>query len=340
MFASTTQTPPANPVSPAMSQSEVERILAPAEQSEAAETAAEGGAPSGQDSITRHDFPQVSTFPEGQMRKLRLRCDAFVNSLAARLSNHLRLECSVQLTKLDSVRFQPFANALASPTFLTLFKTEPLEGVCLLDLPARLALVIVDRELGGPAVCQDELRDLTQMEARLAAKVVNLILAEWCAAWADILPMRSALLRHENSGRFLNLASPQTRCLSLVLEVRIAQTVETIHLAFPQSTVETLLAKLNADLPPGQKPSAAPDCAAPRWNPALNEVRIQVSAHWRGLAVSARQLATLKPGDLLPLRPAATSQVEISLGSTPKFTGQLGTSGPRWAVRIVERLKT
>jgi flagellar motor switch protein FliM len=58
------------------------------------------------------------------------------------------------------------------------------------------------------------------------------------------------------------------------------------------------------------------------------------------LEISARQLAALKPGDLLPLRPAVISQVEISLESIPKFAGQLGSAGPHLAVKIVDALKT
>jgi flagellar motor switch protein FliM len=339
MFASTTQAPPANPASPALPQSEVERILTSVAQGDAAGSGGDGGSAAGQEPAARHDFPQVSSFNEGQTRKLRLRCEWLVNSLAARFSNHLRMECSVQMTKLDTVRFQPFVEALANPTFLTLLKMEPLEGVGLLNVPARLALAIVDREMGGQAVCQDEARDLTQIEARLAAKVVNLIAAEWCAAFADLLPMRPVLLRHESSARFLNLCSPQSLFLGLGLEVRIAQSVETIHLAFPQTALEPLLAKLDAGLPTGPRPSAPQTGPAPGWNPALNNVPVQVSARWRGLTISARQLGTLKAGDVLPLRPATPSLVEISIGSKPKFTGQLGAVGRELAVKIVGRLK-
>jgi len=340
MFASPAQSPPANPVATTMSKSEVEQLLASVSESDALAGGPGGDPGAGQDAVSRHDFPQVSSFTAGEMRNLRLRCESFVSSLAARLSIRLRLECSLQMTRLDTLRYQPFVDALSNPTYLTLFKIEPLEGVCLLDMPAKLGLTLVDRELGGPAVCQDEVRDLTEMEAKLAAKVVNLMVGEWCSVWADALPIRPVLLRHETTGRFLNLASPETLFLTLGLEVRMAQTVETIHIAFPLAILQSLLAKLNSDLQPGQKPPAPQTAAGPRWNPALDDVRVQVSARWRGLAISARQLAALKPGDLLPLCPAATSQVEISLEALPKFTGQLGTAGKQLAVKIVETLKT
>ena len=321
-----------------MSQSEVEQLLASVNQTQELAAGLGEEAGSGQSLISRPAFPQLTSFSAGEMRNLRMRCESYVNSLAARLSVHLRLECALQLTQLETVRFQPLVEAFSQPAYLTLFRVEPLENVCLLDMPARLALAIVDRELGGPAVCQEESRDLTKIEAKLAAKVVHVMLAEWCNTWADTLPMRPLLLRHETSGRFLNLCPPDTMFLRLGLEARLVQTVETVHLAFPQSILEPLIAKLESSLQEAPLPPAAQPGARLRWNPALNDVPIQVSAGWRGLEISARQLAALKPGDLLPLRPATTSRVEIAIESIPKFAGQLGTFGPQMAVKIVETL--
>jgi flagellar motor switch protein FliM len=323
-----------------MSQSEVEQLLASVGGSDAMETRPGEGAPSGQSLVTRHEFPQLASFSVSEMRNLRLRCQSFVNSVAARLSVHLRLECALQMTRLEAVRFQPLVAGLPQPVYLTLFRTEPMEHICLLDIPVHLALAIVDRELGGPAVCQEEVRDLTQIEGKLAARLVHLILAEWCNAWADLFPMRPLLLRHETSGRFLSFCPSETMFLTLGMEARIAQTVETIQIAFPQSVMEPLVAKLNADLQGDQKPRTARSGANPRWNPALNDAPVQISARWRNVEISARELAALQPGALLRLRPDATRRVEVSLDNQPKFTGQLGTAGRQLAVKIAGPLQT
>jgi flagellar motor switch protein FliM len=320
-----------------MSQTEVEQLLASVGVSDGVAVAGPAGSESPEQAlISRPDFPLSTPFSTSEMRKLRMRCEAFVTALAARLSVHLRLECGLQMTKLDTVHYQAWVDALSQPAYLTLFRTEPMENICLLDIAVRLALVIVNRELGGAAACLEEGRDLTQIETKLAAKVVHIVLAEWCNAWADILPMRPLLLRHETSGRFLNFSADNHMYVSLGLEAQLAQTVETIHLAFPQSILEPLIAKLNAELQDGQKPGAAKSGAGCRWNPTLNDMPIRVSARWSGVEISARQLADLKPGDLLPLRDGMDRQVEISLESIAKFHGQLGTSGRQMAVKIIE----
>jgi flagellar motor switch protein FliM len=322
------------PASSTMSQNEVEQLLASVGGSDALGTGPTGDAGGGDNLVLRHDFPLLTTCSPEEMRKLRLRCDSFVTALAARLSIHLRLECAVQMIKLDAMRFQAFAESLSTPTYLTLFRLDPLASTCLLDIPTRLALAVVDRELGGSASSPEESRDLTEIESKLADKVASVVLGEWCSTWSDVLPTRPVILRHENTGRFLNLCPPQTMFLVLALETHIGQMVETIQVAIPPSVQKPLLAKLNADLPGEEKNTSPERSNIPHWNPALNDLDLQVTARWQGLQISARQLADLKVGDVLPLHSGNPSQIELFVGSDAKFSGQLGTSGPQWAVKI------
>jgi len=341
MEAAPPKTTPTSSASQTMSQSEVERLLAMVgggDTVSAEVNAPQGEAGGGPLMISHHEFPQLSSFSADQLRILRLRCEAFITSLTARLSNHLRMECTVQLTKLETVRYQQLVNALSSPTHLTLFQLQPMAGVCLLDIPPRLALAIVDRELGGPAVCEEEPRDLTQIEAKLTAKVVTVLLGEWCNTWADTLQLRPALIRNETSGRFLQTSSSETMMLSIGLETKFAQSVGQVQIAFPQCILDPLMQKLSADLQSVDKAASAQPAAGAQWNPAFNDVPIQVTARWHAMELTARQLAELKPGDVVPLRQEGARQVELSLDSTPKFAGILGSSGQRLAIKILEAL--
>jgi flagellar motor switch protein FliM len=172
----------------------------------------------------------------------------------------------------------------------------------------------------------------------LAAKVVTVMLGEWCGTWTDTMPLRPLLLRNETSGRFLQTSSSETMMLSLTIETKIAQSTEQIHLAFPQSNLEPLMQKLCLDLQNVEKASLAPSAARLEWNPAFNDVPLQIKARWHALEMTARQISELKLGDVVPLQDGGPSPVELSMDSTPKFTGQLGTSGRKLAIRIVQAL--
>ena len=61
---------------------------------------------------------------------------------SAQLSLYLRLEASIQITKLEYRGYLACIDGLPNPTHLTVFKVEPLNGVCLLDIPPWLGLTI------------------------------------------------------------------------------------------------------------------------------------------------------------------------------------------------------
>src|ERR1035437_566438 len=129
--------------------------------------------------IRSHDF-RHSGFPAAsELRRIRQRHEQFIRSLAARLAIFLRLEFSLSLTKVHIESYQKFIETLSNPSYITLFKTEPLKGAGLLVVPPRLALTLVDRLLGGPGQMPPDNRDLTDIEVALSDQSAMLILSEW-----------------------------------------------------------------------------------------------------------------------------------------------------------------
>jgi len=331
-MSSTSQQDPEGEV---LSQSEVERLLT---QVQAAETAATVLKPGGiktrlkHEDIQPYDFRQPAFLTSSELRKIRLRHEEFIRSLAAHLAIYLRLEISLQMSKLQTLGYQKYAESLPSPTHLTLFKVEPLKGVCLLDMSPRLGLTIVDRLLGGTGHSVTFNGDLSEIETPLLDQVALIILNEWCQLWQNVENPHPILLGHENSGRFLNTSPHDSVLLILSLEVRLGDCVEQLQLAFPFLTIDPLIRQApyggDASRPSGTQPTL------PRWNPTLDDVCIRVHTDWHGVELSAGELASLKCGDVLMLDPRCFDRVEVRFEQQPKFHGRLGTSGNRLAVEL------
>jgi flagellar motor switch protein FliM len=325
-----------SPQAQAISQSEVDHLLA---QVGGAESSAAASSRQPEAHPVRYDFRQPSFLSASELRKLRVRQEEFIRSLAARLSIYLRLEFGLQMSKLETLSFQKFIDGLSNPTHLTLFKLEPLRGVCLLEIPPRLGLSIVDRQLGGPAHCADAARDLSEIEVGLLDQSIEIILSEWCSVWSGMFDLRPVLLGHENNGRFLQTSTHDTLMLIVTMEARIGETVEQMQIALPYYTLAPLIVKLNATLETSEKATVAVPAAPLKWNTVLEDIKIPVTAGWSDLEMTARQLAQLKPGDIFPLPSEMTSQVQVRLAKVPKFIGNLGTHSQRWAVKITQVLK-
>lgn len=331
-----------NANSEVLSQEDVERLLAQvAEQ----ETTTEIIKPEGQrskyvaDDVQPYDFRQPVFLAAGELRKLRLRQEEFTRSLAARMSIYLRLEFGLQMARLQTLTYQKFLDSLQNPTHLTLFKAEPLQGLCIVEISTQLGITIVDRLLGGPAHAVNLERDLSEIEAALLDQAVQIILTEWCNQWANLLELRPVTVGHESSGRFLQTASHDTVMLVLAMEARLGECQDALQMAFPCYTLEPLMRKLNTNLE-NTHSSSSPRAASVKWNNRLDDVRIPISAHSPSIELSARQLARIRVGDVIPLDADFAKNIQINLAQMPKFLANLGTQENKWAVELTKVLKT
>ncbi len=282
----------------------------------------------------RHvDFRQSGFLAPSELRRIRLRHEQLVRSMAARLAIFLRLEFTVELGKLQIVGYQKFLEGLPSPTHITLFKTEPLKGVGLLVIPPRLGLSIVDRLLGGSGQKSDQNRDLSELETALSDQAAMIVLSEWCGHWHEMRDLRPAILGHENNSRFLQTAPADTAMLIITLNAGVGDQLQPVHLAFPYATIEPLVRLLcPTGLPRDDASHAA--AARPKWNSEFDEVPVPLTVEWKGLKLSAGDITRLKPGDVLMLDPTCAAQVELRLSHVTKFLGRPGTRSGRWAVQL------
>ncbi len=290
------------------------------------------------ENILSYDFRQPAFLAPNELRKLRLRHEEFVRSLASRLSMYPRLEVTLRMSKLQTIYFQNFTDGLSTPTHLTLFKAEPLKGIGLLDIPPRLGLTIVDRLLGGSAPVPEENRDLTEIETALLDQAVQIILNEWCNHWQSFQDFRPTLLGHENNGRFLQTAPHDTVMICVTMDMGIGDSVQQLQLAFPHYMLEPIVKHLTGMNTVERDVPSSGGSPQPRWNTEFDDVPMEVTAEWEGLRLTARELVCLEPGQILLFDPQMTQEVHVHVGSVAKYHGRLGTCGSKWAVELTQPL--
>ncbi|HXI50527.1 MAG TPA: FliM/FliN family flagellar motor switch protein [Candidatus Saccharimonadales bacterium] len=327
----------------ALSQSEVERLLAQVAEQENSGPVLKPGddkaTPTARDNIQPYDFRHPVFLSASELRRLRIRHEDFIRALAARLSIYMRLEFTLQMLKLETVPYQKFAESLPNPTHLSLFKVEPLRGIGVLDIHPRLGLTMIDRLLGGPAHSISADHDLSEIEMALLDQAVQLILGEWCNHWASVQELRPLLLGHENNGHFLQTAPGDTIMLVLAMEAKIGDCLEQMQVALPCFTLEPLIRKLGNITDDGGQTAALQPIRI-GWNRNFDEVPVPVTAIWDDLVMTARDVANLKAGDILPLDARSARRVKLRLAELPKFEGHLGTAGGKWAVAVTGKTKS
>jgi flagellar motor switch protein FliM len=291
------------------------------------------------ESLCPFDFRHKALSSAPELRKLRVQHKRFIDSLAARLSSHLRLEFGLRLSSLETLTFHEFTGALHNPTHLSLIRIEPLPGLSVFETSSRLGLTLVDRLAGGPGHTPNQARDLSEIELALLAHVVQLIMGEWCAQWTSRGDLRPVLLGHETHPGFLQISSPDTVMLVLAMEARIGDCVETIRIAAPDTLLKPLIEPIVSKLNDSAKQTLPHQGLPPIWRRDFGDVKLQGTAEWAGVQVTARELGQLKVGDVLTLRREYAEEVQLHLAGQAKFRGRLGVVGKKRAVELIEPLK-
>ena len=291
------------------------------------------------DAIQPYDFRHPAFLSATELRKIRLGHDDYVRALAARMSIYLRMDLSLELTKLQTLPFRKFAGSLGTPTCITIFKAEPLRGICILDLNPGLALTMLDRLLGGPGLNADAEHTPTDIELSLIDQAVTLILAEWCKHWNPI-ELKPIILGHEDNGNFLQTSSDETMMLVITMEARLGDCKAPIQMAFPYFTIEPIIAKICASFENNTQPSNPSPASPPKWNHEFDDVLVAVTAQWESIEITARELSQLKIGDFIQLRPDCVEEIQVRLAAKPKFIGRLGTQGNHWAVELKQHVSS
>ncbi|MCS7091250.1 MAG: flagellar motor switch protein FliM [Verrucomicrobiota bacterium] len=277
------------------------------------------------------DFRQSGFLAPSELRRIRLRHEQFLRSLAARLAVLLRIEFALHIDRVGIVSYQKFTEGLPQPTHITLFRVDPLKGVGLLAMPPRLGLALVDRLLGGMGLPPEADRELSEIEGALLDQIQQLILNEWCLHWPEMRELRPAILGHETNSRFLQTAPPDAAVLVLSLKGGPGEYRETLQMAFPYMTLEPLTRLLAPPLGGDRTPPAAR--AEVQWKAEFSDLPVPVSVEWTGLQMNAGDLGRLRPGSLLLLDGSALS-VRLRLNGVPRFLGRPGIKGGRWAVEL------
>jgi flagellar motor switch protein FliM len=334
---------PQKPPSDFLDQTEIDRILA---QQAAEAAAAKGGGGSGATFISGseiggpkvepYDFRNPAFLSEAELRRLRLLHEDFIRYLSARLSLYLRMEFGLKMAKLTTVTYSKFTDSLPNPTHLSLFKVDPMIGVGILDINPRLALTIADRLLGGRGHSVKAERYLTEIEVALIEDVILIMLEEWCGQWKTEQELHPSIIGHENNGRFLQTSPRDAIMLALALECNFGDCSEQIQIGVPYYTIEPVVKRMQARR---QKDTAVTQTQKrAEWHSAYEGVMVPVRAEWQALELTLREVASLRVGDVIEMRPEICAETHIVLADAPKFVGTVGLDTDRVAVQITRKL--
>ncbi|HNX77181.1 MAG TPA: flagellar motor switch protein FliM [Candidatus Rifleibacterium sp.] len=287
----------------------------------------------------KYDFKRQTKFSKEQLNTISLIHEAFVRLVGTDLSTRLRAFAQATIVSVEQRTFEEFIQSIYNPTFITVFRSDNLDGKALIDINLNVVFTILDRLLGGNGTPLGILRQLTEVERQIMQKVMAGIIDRLREAWINIIDLAPVIELVESNPQFAQIVPPSEVVVSISIEIKIHDVTGMMNLCIPYNTVESIVHKFNA----------ASWFAAVRKEPAqtnvdsishqVRSVHLPLVAELGATIVTLQDILGLQPGDILVTDQLLKNDLNIRVGNLVKFLGRPGILGKKMAISITQVLE-
>ncbi len=253
------------------------------------------------------------------------------NRFADTLSRGLQRLVEVQLTEVRSMAFSQFAFSRPNPTCYFVLAAAPLPSNLALDLSPALLYPILDCLLGGGKQAFPlPQRPPTELEQRLAKRVVRMLLDELHDAWEPLLAVNLSIERIESQAQRVRVVAPGEGVATLTFQARVAEQSGELTLCLPHRAIRKIVDKLLVGEFHGG------DAAALQLLPGTDG-EAELTAYFDAESISATELDNLRVGDVLLSDLDIDGLIDVSVDGRPTFKARPGAAQGRRAIALVSK---
>jgi len=283
---------------------------------------------------TTYDLTSQDRIVRGRMPTLELINERFSRYMRVSLFNLLRRSAEVTAAGVQVQKFGDYAQSLVMPTSLNLVRMQPLRGVSLFSVEAKLVFRLVDSFFGGDgANSKVEGREFTPTELRVVEMFLAQVFKNFEEAWKPLFEVKFETSGIEVNPAMANIVSPSEAVIVSVFHIEIDGNGGDFHVAIPYSMIEPIKDELDSGMT-GE--SAEVD---ERWGHALRRDIVRANVNLECTVVekkmSLREVIDLEEGDVIPVDIPST--MVLRANGVPVFKTRMGTSRGNLALEIIKR---
>lgn len=323
-------------MSQVLSQSEVDALLSAVSDTGSEDSAGGEEDVELQEGIIQYDLANQDRIIRGRMPTLDIIHDRFIRLFRVTLSNSLRKMANLSVNSTGPLKFSEFMNSLPLPSCLNILRLDPLRGAAVLVIESKLLYALVDSFFGGNDVPYTKIegKDFTQIEIKIARRVVLSAIDDLEKAWEPVYPLKIGYSRTEINPQFVAVVPPSDVVIATTFDVELEKVSGTIKIVIPYATLEPIKSKLSVGF---QSEQLEVDFI---WINRIKEKIMHTSANLLVKLgeshIQVRDLMHLETGDIIQLNTDATMPLEVQVEGISKFRGIPGLLKGNRALRITE----
>ncbi len=325
-------------MSQVLSQSEVDALLSAVSDTKVDDGGGDGGGGGPASGVVQYDLANQDRIIRGRMPTLDIIHDRFIRLFRVTLSNALRKMANLSVNSTGPLKFSEFMNSLPLPSCLNILRLDPLRGAAVMVLESKLLYALVDSFFGGNDVPYTKIegKDFTQIEIKIARRVVLSAIDDLEKAWEPVYPLKIGYSRTEINPQFVAVVPPSDVVIATTFDVELEKVSGTIQIVIPYATLEPIKSKLSVGF---QSEQLEIDYI---W---INRIKEQIMGTAANVMVklgdaelTVRDMMHLQTGDIIQLDSDATLPLPVIVEGKPKFKGIPGILKGNRALKITESL--
>jgi flagellar motor switch protein FliM len=319
-------------MSQVLSQDEVDALLqgiaseqVPGVQGNAPDASAAPARSGGQTSFSDarpYDFTRSEISSRGRLPGLEVIFYNFARRLQSMFASQLGKSVDASFEGMEVVSYENLIQGFPLPASIHAVRLDPLRGVGILVVEARLAFAMIELFFGGSGqkAAKVEGRDFTPIESRFLGKFVERMLIGLEESWQSVIQLKGRYLRSEMNPYLLNAASMGDPMILAKYTVSMSPINGTIFFSLPLSAIEELRDQLRSGIPMDGDPENRG--LFKRLQQPLMEVEVEVQAVVDVVQLNVGEIMGLRSGDIIQLNTAGLDQVELWVEGRKKFLGK------------------
>lgn len=269
-----------------------------------------------------YDFTRSEISTRGRLPGLEVIFNSFARRLQSMFASELGKSVDAGLDNMEVVLYENLIQSFPLPASLHVVRLEPLRGIGVLVIEARIAFSMIELFFGGSGqkALKIEGRDFTPIENKFLGKFVEKMLIGMEESWQPVMQIKGRYIRTEMNPYLLNAAGMGDPMIAATYSINMSPISGTILFALPLASIEEIREQLKSAAPLTEDMENIG--IFKRALEPLLDVELEAQAVVDVLNMSLGDIMGLRPGDIIQLNGSGLDQVELWVEGKRKFLGK------------------
>lgn len=228
-----------------LSQQEVDSLLAALDSGEFAP----GTVDEESNKVRSYDFRRPIKLSKEYINTITMVFENFCSIAGNYLSTQIRTNVEISLASLEQISYDEFIRSIPRFTLSTLFHSQNLGGLQILEVNPQFCFQVIEMACGGPRNeykgSQKKKDSFTEIELGILEELVNSLLKAFESAWSDIIPVETAVESMGTNPQLTQSMSPNEPVVLVSYAIEVLGNKSSINICIPYVSFEPILEKLS-----------------------------------------------------------------------------------------------